>query len=221
MSEWWTYTLSDFLLFSARTYYRLIELYNRDVWPAHAIALAGGLGVLGILRRRPAWGSRAIAAALGASWLFVALAFHFARYAAISWAASYFAVAFLIESLLLVWVGVVAGQLAFSAGGTLASRAACGLFVLALLGYPLIAPLAGRPWTQSEVFGVAADPTVMATVGLLPLAPARSHWLLLPIPLLWCAVSGATLWALQSPEWMVLPGAAAVALLLVRRAKVR
>ncbi len=34
MSEWWTYTLSDFLLFSARTYYRLFELYNRDVWPA-------------------------------------------------------------------------------------------------------------------------------------------------------------------------------------------
>jgi hypothetical protein len=28
MSEWWTYSLWDFLLFSPRTYYRLFELYN-------------------------------------------------------------------------------------------------------------------------------------------------------------------------------------------------
>ena len=30
MSEWWTYRLSNFLLFSPRTYYRLFELYNSD-----------------------------------------------------------------------------------------------------------------------------------------------------------------------------------------------
>ena len=28
MSEWWTYRPSDFLLFSARTYWRLFELHN-------------------------------------------------------------------------------------------------------------------------------------------------------------------------------------------------
>ena len=33
MSEWWTYTLSDFLLFSPRTYYRLFELHHRALWP--------------------------------------------------------------------------------------------------------------------------------------------------------------------------------------------
>jgi hypothetical protein len=27
MSEWWSYSLSDFLLFSPRTYYRLFDLY--------------------------------------------------------------------------------------------------------------------------------------------------------------------------------------------------
>jgi hypothetical protein len=33
MPEWWTYTLSDFLLFSPRAYYRLIERHNAAVWP--------------------------------------------------------------------------------------------------------------------------------------------------------------------------------------------
>ena len=29
MSEWWTYHLRDFLLFTPRTYYRLFELADR------------------------------------------------------------------------------------------------------------------------------------------------------------------------------------------------
>ena len=45
MSEWWTYSLSDFLMFSARSYWRLTELYNRDVWPAQLVALAAGVGI--------------------------------------------------------------------------------------------------------------------------------------------------------------------------------
>ena len=40
MSEWWTYRPSDFLLFAPRTYYRLFELYNAEIWPtAHRDAL--------------------------------------------------------------------------------------------------------------------------------------------------------------------------------------
>ena len=44
MSEWWTYHLSDFLLFSPRTYYRLFELYNAAIWPAQIVALGAGSG---------------------------------------------------------------------------------------------------------------------------------------------------------------------------------
>lgn len=42
MSEWWTYSLRDFLLFSPHTYYRLFELYNQALWPLHLLALAIG-----------------------------------------------------------------------------------------------------------------------------------------------------------------------------------
>ena len=43
MSEWWTYTLHDLILFSSRAYHRLFELYNAAIWPAQIAAL--GLGV--------------------------------------------------------------------------------------------------------------------------------------------------------------------------------
>ena len=49
MSEWWTYRPSDFLMFSPRTYHRLVELYNAEVWPAHVLAM--GLGVAMLLNQ--------------------------------------------------------------------------------------------------------------------------------------------------------------------------
>jgi hypothetical protein len=83
--------------------------------------------------------------------------------------------------------------------------------VLLGLAYPLLAPLLGRPWTQAEVFGLAPDPTVAATLGVL-LAAERPHWLLIVAPLLWCAVSGATLWTMDAPEAPILPAVAIVTL---------
>jgi hypothetical protein len=46
MSEWWTYRLTSFLLFSPRTYYRTIELYNMAIWPAQLVGLAIGLAIV-------------------------------------------------------------------------------------------------------------------------------------------------------------------------------
>jgi hypothetical protein len=53
------------------------------------------------------------------------------------------------------------------------------ILAFALAGYPLLAPLQGRGWASSEVFGIASDPTVVATLGLLLLA--RCRLLLLPL----------------------------------------
>jgi hypothetical protein len=78
------------------------------------------------------------------------------------------------------------------------------LLILSLLLYPTFAPLVGRAWRQAEVFGVAPDPTVIATIGLLLLAEGPPHWGLLAVPVLWCLVSGATLLAMGSPEASVL-----------------
>jgi hypothetical protein len=83
--------------------------------------------------------------------------------------------------------------------------------VYALAIHPLIAPLSGRPWTQAEIFGLAPDPTAIATLGVL-VAAARPNWLLLILPLLWCIISGLTLWTMESPEAPLVPLAAAVTL---------
>ena len=42
------------------------------------------------------------------------------------------------------------------------------------------------------------DPTVIATVATLALVRGRVRWLLLTVPLLWCAITAATLWAMKT-----------------------
>ncbi|HYG88758.1 MAG TPA: DUF6064 family protein [Azospirillum sp.] len=213
MSEWWTYALSDFLLFSPRTYHRLFELYNAAIWPGHVLAIALGLAVAALLGTGGPWRGRVVSAILAACWLWVAWGFLYTRYATINWAAVYMAAAFAAEALLLVLAGVLGGRLGFRTRGSWVGRAGLGLVLFALLVQPLGVRLTGRPWSQTELFGVAPDPTVVATLGVL-VAAERTRWELLAIPLAWCAVSGATLWAMDAPGAWVMAIAAGLALLL-------
>jgi peptidoglycan/LPS O-acetylase OafA/YrhL len=219
MSEWATYSLSDFLLFSPRTYYRLFELHNAAVWPAHLAALALGAAAA-LLALRPGsgpWRGRAAALVLAALWAWVARAYLLERYATINWAAEYFAWVFALEALLLLALPLLSARPLFRPRGW-SARAGAALVLFALLLQPLAAPLLGRPWAQAEVFGIAPDPTAAATLGLMLLAQGRRRWLLLPIPLAWSALTGLTLWAMRSPEALLMPalGAAALALAAAR-----
>jgi hypothetical protein len=216
MSEWWTYRPSDFLLFAPRTYYRLFELYNSEVWPVHIVALLAGVTILVLMQSRVPWRGRLTAAMLAACWLWVAWAFHWQRYATINWAASYFAVGFAIEALLLLWIGVVRDRLRFDSSHGAIARIGVAIFVFALMVQPLAGLLFGREWLQLEVFGVAPDPTVVATLGLL-LAANRINWIALPLPLLWCLLGGGTLWVMNAADAIVLPFVAVVVLLLAFR----
>lgn len=199
MSEWWSYTLSDFLLFSPRAYYRLLERHNEALWPAQLLTLGLGLIILGLLRRPRLWQGRTVSAFLAGLWVWVAWAFLWRRYATINWAAVYVAPLFVLEAGLLVWIGVVRRRLTFRLRRDAADWIGIALFILSLVVYPLIAPLVGRPWSQAEIFGIVPDPTVLATLGLLLLAEGRPRWELLAVPIVWCTISGATLWAMHSP----------------------
>ena len=164
------------------------------------------------------WGAKrcitAIAAILAVCWLWVAWGFHWQRYASINLAAGYFAWAFAAQALLLLWLGAVRGRLTPAQATRFQQRAALGLLSFSLLVFPLIGPLLGRSWMQAEVFGMAPDPTALATLGVLLLAGPRPAWALFPIPVAWCLLSGTTLWAMESPDFAVVPLAALLAVLL-------
>src|SRR6188472_3588565 len=142
MTEWWTYRLSSFLLFSPRTWFRLHELYNAEIWPAQIVVLA---------RRGGGRSGPLVALLLAACWLWVAWAFHLRRYATINFAATWFAAAFAVQAVLLIAIGAVRGRLVLDANAW--RRPGLWLIAFAVLVQPVTGLLAGRSLLQSEYFG--------------------------------------------------------------------
>ena len=214
MSEWWTYTLSDFLLFSPRTYLRLIELYQRDVWPLQIVTVSLGAVLIALALRGGPSAGRIVALILAALWTFVGFAFHIERYATVNWAASYFGAAFIVEAALIVWLGTLRTPLALGSPRGVADCVAVALPVFAVAGDPLLGRSLGRAWPEVEVFGVTPDATAIATLGVLLIARRPA---LMVIPALWCLLSGALSWAMEMPDALVPPVTAGVALVLAWR----
>jgi hypothetical protein len=212
MAEWWTYSLTDFLLFSPRAYHRLFELYNAAVWPLHLPALALGLAIIALASRGGSAAVRVVLGALSLCWLWIAWAFFHQRYATLNWAADYVAVAFAMEAGLLVLVVLRGRAAATPSAANGAAWIGIGFIIFAVILQPLLSVLLGRPWRQIEVFGLAPDPTVVATLGALLVARPCGRWALMAIPVLWCLIGGATLWAMKEPDGFVLPLAALLAI---------
>ncbi|VXC42894.1 DUF6064 family protein [Massilia sp. 9I] len=193
MSEWWTYSLSDFLMFSARTYYRQFALMNREWWPLHLLAFAAGIALLVCMRR--AGGARIGFALLAVAWAWTGWAYHLQRYADINTGAPYFAAGFFLQAALLAWMAQRPQAPVDHRG-----HVALVLLVVAL-AYPALAPLNGRALEQAEMFGFAPDPTAVAT--LAALLAWRARWPLWVIPLLWCGASSATQHELHAAQaWL-------------------
>ncbi len=158
--------LTDFLMFSPRTYNRLFERYNHDLWPLHLLAIA--IGIIILWRRKQ---PRVVAALLAIAWLWVAWVFFWERFSTIHTYAKWFAVAFVLEAIVLM------------CNKAAALPPHSKIFAVILLIYPLIPP-------RHETFALAPDPTALATLVLVPGWPARV------IPILWCVFSALTLLAM-------------------------
>ncbi|MDB4409735.1 DUF6064 family protein [Gammaproteobacteria bacterium] len=215
MNEWWTYDIADLVLFTPGTYFRLFELYHRDWWPVQLACLAMAAVILLCLRLKSNRGNRVIAILLAASWAWVGWVFLHLRFAPIHWIANWYAVAFFLQALLLFIYGVSRRGMKFESGNTL--RARIGVFVLlgALLAMPATALITGREWMQTELFAMTPDATALATLGLLLLTTDRAAAWLVVIPVAWCFITGATLWALEAPEAMILPVCAVLTIALM------
>jgi len=204
MSDWWTYQLSDLILFTPQAYFRLIELYNISIWPVQLLALMLGCTIAALAWRRPNWSGRVISAILALSWLWIAWAFHLQRLADIHWVATYFAAGFAIQAILIIWTGVIKDRFVINPIGSAIQTLGFSIFIFALFVQPFLTVFFGSNWGQAELYGIAPDPTVTGTIGVLLLTNIRKHWWLIIIPVVWCIVNGATLWVLESMNFFVL-----------------
>jgi len=207
-----TYSVADFIPFTAEVYQRLVVRQNEAVWPAQILTLLSGLAALVGAQR--GWG-RTLAGILVGVWAWVAVSYHLWLFTELSWFANYLAGGFLVQAGLIA-VAAALGGFKAEAWGTRQAPVVLGL-VLAAIGVgfmPVVAPLSGRGWAAAACFGAVPNPTVIASMGLLLVASRPGWlWLLLPIPLAWCAIEAAITFNLDLPRPWLMPTAAGVALI--------
>jgi hypothetical protein len=192
------YQLQQFIPFSREVYLRLLERIGESYWPLHLLSLAlGMLALLLALKQR----GRLACLLVAPCWALAAVVFFIRHYAELNWAGNYIGYAFIAQALLLVVIGVSGAGLN-TAPRQKSPSVIAGMLIAAtgLLGWPGIGLLLGSSNYQAAVFGLYADPTALATLGLL-LMMLRGWllWLSAIIPLLWLLLSGLTWWVLLMP----------------------
>lgn len=214
MSAWLDYSLADFLLFSPEAYWRLFELTNGAVWPLHFVILGVLVSMVAAAAFGWRYGGLATGLCLAICWALVAHLFFAKHYEQINWSIAWVTPVAWVQVCLLI---VLAPRLQYTViSATLLFQS--GLVVLALT-YPLVGALADRPLAQSEIAGLAPDPTALLTIGMVTLA--RPDWRALALsalPIGWIIFSAATLLAMREPTaWVHLITLGMAARMLLRR----
>ncbi|MFY0615112.1 MAG: hypothetical protein JXQ99_26520 [Hyphomicrobiaceae bacterium] len=204
------YGLADFLLFSARVYDRMFELHNAALWPTHFLALVFGGYIVAVALKPSRRGARIVFVLLALIWLSIAAVFFAERYASINWAAVYIVPIFVLQALLLGLLARRSEATVISSCGRFSDALTRGVLLFSLLGYPLAVVVLGRPWYGTELFAIAPDPTVTATLAFLVMARGTVALLATIIPLFWVVITSLTLYALGSHQFAIAPLAALV-----------
>lgn len=195
------YSPADFLLFSERVYNRLFELHNEALWPLHFPMIAAAFFILYNLLRPSPSGSQFTYGALAIVWASVGWTFFWLHYSTINWVAPYVAPIFAVQALLLVVFELLPSIRTRKPTRPL-DYVAVAIFLFCVIGYPFVA-LANGSIRQAEVFGLAPDPSALATLAVLALTTGPGTAIAWIIPVLWCCATALTLWTLGSPWFAV------------------
>jgi hypothetical protein len=205
------------LPFTAEEFFQVFIRYNLSIWPLQILAYALGVLAVGLAFRRSSYSDMTVSAVLAFLWFWMGIGYHLLFFSAINPAAYLFGALFIVEGLLLQWVGVLQKGLSFRF--RLAPRPLVGalLVLYAMFIYPLIGSLLGHGYPRSPGFGVAPCPTTIFTFGLLLWTEGRVPRRLLVIPALWAVIGSFAAFGLGVREDFALLPAAIVAVVLLLR----
>ena len=199
MSDWDSYSLQDFIPFTAEVYFRQLARMGESFWPLQWLALAAGLAALVLaVRGRP----RIALLIIAPWWAFIGLAYFMQRYAQLNWAGTYIGWLFVGESLLLSAAAITGAGCAHRAAARTWKKPiiliALAMVLGGMIGLPVAACIASGEWHGAAVFGLTPDSTAVVSLGVLMIAlKGAVKWGAALLPVMWLTVSGLTLQVLQ------------------------
>jgi hypothetical protein len=203
------------LPFSRSEFLDVFGAYNAALWPGAAALWLVSLALSLSLVKTGRAPHRALSVLLAVHWGWSAIAYHAVFFSTINPAARVFAVMFLAEALLFLWLGVFRRRLRFSAEPS-AWHVLAGVLVLYALAYPFLVLAEGLAYPRTPTFGVPCPSTIL-TIGLLSTAESLP-WSIAIVPLLWAGIGGSAAFLLGvHADLMLVAGAFLLIASLLRR----
>ena len=193
------------LPFSHDAFLDVFGAYNAAVWPAVMLLWLVTAGVVFALFRTGRLNGQALFWLLALHWAWSGVAYHWFFFRSINPAAPIFAMLFIMQAAVFVWLAVV------SRGSTRLSPDLRGIIggVLVVYGlaYPLVGVAFGLEYPRLPLFAVPC-PTALITAGLLVTATDVPR-LVNAVPILWAAIgsSAAFILGIRADLALVVAGA--------------
>lgn len=175
------------LPFTPAQFFQVFQDYNEAVWPAQVLFYALAALVFYHVLRPKNNSDKTLSLILAFFWLWMGTVYHWYFFSPINPAARLFALLFVAQGLLLLYVGYLKGKLSFSFDKKDLWKVA-GLFLM-LFGpviYPLLGMALGHTYPSSPTFGLPC-PTTIFTIGTLLLAEQAPKAVFL-VPILWSVI---------------------------------
>lgn len=206
--------------FSVDEFLNVFESYNQSLWPIQILFYILALVAIAAIFKRSNNSSQIAMSVLAFFWGWMGLVYHMIYFSAINKAAYVFGTAFLLQSFIFLYVGVIKKKIKLAFNPDLSGIVALVFLVYSLVLYPILGHVVGHTYPRTPTFGVPC-PTTIFTFGILLYSVNRIPWYLIIVPLLWSIVgfSAAINLSVKEDFGLVVAGIVAAVLLLIYKPK--
>jgi hypothetical protein len=202
------------LPFSTEQFLGVFQDYNLRIFPFQFVFYFIAAVVIWLSLRKSRRSDRIIAFCLFLFFIWMGVVYHILHFAEINKAAYIFGAAFIIQSLLFLFYGLVKQELSFKLRPNVYGITGIVLVIYALIIYPLIGHLSGHIYPYSPTFGVPC-PTLIFTLGVILWSDQKFPKVLLIIPCLWAIVGFSAVFMMGMLEDLGLLVAALVTTIMI------
>jgi len=175
------------LPFTTEQFLQVFTNYNQTIWPLQILFILLAVICVILIFRNSAYTNAIVPAILAFFWLWMGLVYHIIFFTQINPAAYLFGALFILESILIVYYGIIRRKLELVYNKDLFSYSGITLILFAIVIYPLIGFSVGHIYPASPTFGLPC-PTTIFTFGILLFNKGKLPVGLIIIPVIWSLI---------------------------------
>ena len=193
------------LPFTLEQFLDIFRQYNISVWPIQVVLVVLALAATYFSIFKRSYSDKIIVSVLTFLWLWMGIVYHLIHFSSINKAAIVFGLLFIIQALLIFYLGIIKNKLRFQFSLNRYGITGTVLILFALVVYPLLAYRLGHVYPSMPTFGLPC-PTTIFTFGILLFSLSRVPFIVFIIPAIWSIIgfSAAVSLGMKEDTWLLI-----------------